>query len=239
MVECILSMDGNRRNSERHDVDFSAIIRPAEDSTVTGRRVRARNASTKGAYFVTRYSPQTGELLKISASSVEIMCEVKRVEGLGDGLVGFAVTFLAPQSTNGAKAVEVPWKRAWSFELRGVSRLGFSERRDLKRVRDYVEQNPSKEVPLSAAAKIAVLESTYFSALFHEKVGVTFSEWLQYVRIRRALEMMNWGDYSISEIAYAVGFANLRTFERTFKKWTNVNPRTFKVLCRPDPPLKY
>jgi AraC-like DNA-binding protein len=41
-------------------------------------------------------------------------------------------------------------------------------------------------------------------------------------------------DYSITEVAYEVGFGDLRTFERAFKKHTLTTPMEFKKSVLPD-----
>ncbi|MDA2939275.1 AraC family transcriptional regulator, partial [Acidobacteria bacterium AH-259-A15] len=87
---------------------------------------------------------------------------------------------------------------------------------------------------LKEAAQIAGLEKKYFSVFFHEKVGMTFTGWLAHVRVARAMELIKTRNYSITEVAYAVGFGDLRTFQRAFKKCTTLTPREFKNSVRPS-----
>ena len=44
------------------------------------------------------------------------------------------------------------------------------------RVRRYVAEHPSERITLRDAARVGCLEYNYFSAFFHYKVGITFSE---------------------------------------------------------------
>jgi len=103
-------------------------------------------------------------------------------------------------------------------ELNGTNGEVFDYYPRLNRLRQYVEQSYSEPIPLEKAAGIAALESTYFSSYFRAKVGITFTEWLRQVRIEKAMELMKASDSSITHIAYEVGFGDLRTFERAFKK---------------------
>jgi AraC-like DNA-binding protein len=98
----------------------------------------------------------------------------------------------------------------------------------LNRLREYVEQSYSEPISLGKAAGIAALESSYFSTYFRAKVGITFTEWLRQVRVKKAMELMQARDFSITEVAYEVGFGDLRTFERAFKKHTLTTPMEFK-----------
>ena len=40
-------------------------------------------------------------------------------------------------------------------------------------------------------------------------------------------------DLSIPEVARRVGYRDLRTFERAFKRWTRLTPSQFKRSCAP------
>ena len=104
----------------------------------------------------------------------------------------------------------------------------------LKRLHQYVEQSFSEHLPLEKAAGIAALESSYFSSYFRTKVGITFTDWLRHVRVKKAMELLKARDFSITEVAYEVGFRDLRTFERAFKKHTLKTPREFKKTVAPE-----
>ena len=104
----------------------------------------------------------------------------------------------------------------------------------LRRVRDYVEHNYSDDISLCEAARIAHLEEKYFSTYFHRKTGICFKAWLAQVRIGHAKSMMEQENCSITEVAFAVGFRDLRTFERSFKRYTDMTPRAFKNSVRPS-----
>jgi len=104
----------------------------------------------------------------------------------------------------------------------------------LNRLHQYVEQTYSEPIPLGKAASIAALESSYFSSYFRAKVGITFTEWLRQVRVEKAMELMKASDFSISEVAEAVGFGDLRSFERAFKKHTRMTPIEFKKSVAPE-----
>ncbi len=103
----------------------------------------------------------------------------------------------------------------------------------LNRLREYVEKSYSEPISLGNAASIAALESSYFSTYFRAKVGITFTEWLRQVRTEKAMALMKAGDFSITHIAYEVGFGDLRTFERAFKKHTLTTPREFRKSVAP------
>jgi len=106
----------------------------------------------------------------------------------------------------------------------------------LARVKRHVDEHYAQPISLAEAAQIAALERTYFCKYFHSKVGICFAEWVTRVRISRALLMLMSHDHGITDLAFAVGFKDLRTFERAFKKFAGLTPRDCKktVRCQVD-----
>lgn len=110
----------------------------------------------------------------------------------------------------------------------------FSYYPPLQRVREYVEQNLSEPISLREAAGAAGLEEKYFSAFFHRKTGVCFRDWLAGRRVDRAIEILTRRDDTITNVAASVGFQDLGTFERSFKRLTGLTPRAFKRSVAPS-----
>lgn len=86
---------------------------------------------------------------------------------------------------------------------------------------------------MAGAAEIAGLEEKYFSTYFHSKTGVRFRDWLANLRVSRAMEIIRDQDRPITRIAFDVGFRELRTFERAFRRFTGMTPQDFKNGVKP------
>lgn len=54
---------------------------------------------------------------------------------------------------------------------------------------------------------------------------MTFSEYLNIVRVSEAVKMLSHGDLSAGETALAAGFGTIRSFNRIFKRYTGFAPR--------------
>tara|TARA_R110002167_G_scaffold346700_4_gene557446 strand:+ start:1372 stop:2394 length:1023 start_codon:yes stop_codon:yes gene_type:complete len=57
--------------------------------------------------------------------------------------------------------------------------------------------------------------------------GVSFHEILDKVRKNKALELLKKDQLALSEIAFLLGFSELSSFSRAFKKWTGSSPAKF------------
>ncbi|MGC3978479.1 MAG: response regulator [Paludibacteraceae bacterium] len=58
------------------------------------------------------------------------------------------------------------------------------------------------------------------------------SEFINTVRINKAKELILYGQYTLSEISYKVGYNDAPYFTRVFKKITGVTPKEFKTTSR-------
>jgi len=119
------------------------------------------------------------------------------------------------------------------LDPRLMNHEAFSYYARLRRVKEYFELHPAEKLSLQTAARIAGSNDKYFSAFFHAKTGLRFRDWVTWTRIGRATDMMRKGNDSISTIALAVGYRDLRTFERAFKRCTSMTPRRYKQSVRP------
>lgn len=119
------------------------------------------------------------------------------------------------------------------FDPHKINDAAFHYYVSLKKLKQHVDEHFSESLSLQAAARIAGLEQRYFSAFFRSKTGVCFKGWIDYVRITRAIEIMKTRDDTITAIAFAVGFQDLRTFERAFRRCTDTTPREIQRSFRP------
>jgi AraC-like DNA-binding protein len=88
----------------------------------------------------------------------------------------------------------------------------------------------TKRATLAATAKVAGLERTYFCKCFRKHFGLSFLEWNTRARVEEARRLLvaTKSPVSAIAIALAVGFSDLTTFERNFKKVAAVSPRRYR-----------
>ncbi len=108
------------------------------------------------------------------------------------------------------------------------------DHRPLEKLRQYVNERYTEHISLSDAAQISGLQMSSFCSFFRTAVGINFTDLLRQVRISRAIELMKTSGLPITRIAHDVGFVEMITFEREFKKHTQMTPRDFTESVRSD-----
>ncbi len=109
----------------------------------------------------------------------------------------------------------------------------FDYYRRLRRLREHVELHLAEPLSLANAAALLALNPQYFCTFFRKRTGTTFKRWITHLRVQRAVAILSERDASVSEAALAVGFRDLTTFERAFRRVMGVTPSTFQRSVRP------
>ncbi|GHV66996.1 hypothetical protein AGMMS49928_03010 [Spirochaetia bacterium] len=81
---------------------------------------------------------------------------------------------------------------------------------------------------LSAVAAAAFVSPFYLSHLFTQAMGISFSQYLNYVKVNMAQRDLAMTKDTIIEIMARHGFANAKTFNRVFKSQTGCSPSEYR-----------
>ena len=93
----------------------------------------------------------------------------------------------------------------------------------------YVSENIKMEIREENAASLCHYSVTYFSKVFHKKVGMCFRDYVTHQRISLAKRMLTHNDHSkIAYIAYQCGYHDVSYFSRIFKKKTGTTPAAYR-----------
>lgn len=79
---------------------------------------------------------------------------------------------------------------------------------------DQWHQNLTNE----AIATHVCLSPYHFHRSFKEVYGISPMRWFRQLKLEKAKELLRAGKYSVTEVAYACGFADIFTFSKAFKR---------------------
>ena len=98
----------------------------------------------------------------------------------------------------------------------------------MRRVREYMQAHLGESIDLSMLAGVAGLSVHHFARQFKQSIGVAPHHYLTQKRVERAQEMLAQTRLSLSEIAYATGFADQSHLARHFRHMLGTTPREFR-----------
>lgn len=97
----------------------------------------------------------------------------------------------------------------------------------IKNVLDYIELHYSETITVSQLAKLCYFSDYHFMRFFKKHMNMTCVEYINNLRLEKAVELFEKGNSSIMEVSLSVGFHNLSYFHRAFKKKYRMTPLSF------------
>ena len=108
------------------------------------------------------------------------------------------------------------------------AQVGGCRDRRIARVVVLVIKDLSKRWTLAEAAAVAGLRPAYFSRRFYQTMSIGFVEWSARARVEEAKVLLRMIDLSITGVAASVGYDDLTTFDRVFRKYEHTCPGQYR-----------
>jgi AraC-like DNA-binding protein len=97
-----------------------------------------------------------------------------------------------------------------------------------KQIVAYINHNYAKAISLDDIAESVGLNKNYICNAFKKDTGITIINCLTAVRIRKAAEMISYGECTLAQVAQQTGFINTSHFNRIFTKYTGISPGQYR-----------
>ena len=105
--------------------------------------------------------------------------------------------------------------------------------REFKRMMEYINDNYTKPLLLKDLAKKFFINESYCCFLFNKHVGMSFSKYLNKLRIEKAMRIIEQNrTLSIDEVSDLTGYASYYHFNKKFKEVTGISPAQFRKGMR-------
>ena len=100
----------------------------------------------------------------------------------------------------------------------------------LSRLLLYIHNNYNKNITLSSIANKFGYNASYISRYFKSCLDIGIAQYLNIIRLKNAIELMNTKKHSITYCALESGFTSLRSFYRIFQNEFNCSPKKYLEL---------
>jgi len=98
----------------------------------------------------------------------------------------------------------------------------------IKQAQRFIKRNFNKSLSLKDVSSELFSSPKYFSRIFKEKTGKGFNEYRLSLRIEEAKRLLKKSSYTITQIAYKVGYQNPASFMEMFKKFSRLTPSQYR-----------
>ena len=99
----------------------------------------------------------------------------------------------------------------------------------MEKVMEFMEeQMDNAELTIDEFAEKLMLSRTIFYRKLKSIIGLTPVDFIREIRIKRAVQLIDSGEYNFSQVAYMTGFNDPKYFSKCFKKVIGITPSEYK-----------
>ena len=98
----------------------------------------------------------------------------------------------------------------------------------VKEVQVHIEENFRQALQVSNLAAMVNITTRTLNRRFQSSIGMRPIEYIQAVRIEQAKRLLESGDVSIKSLAHQVGYDDISSFTRLFKRATGLTPKEYQ-----------
>ncbi|MCL2079025.1 MAG: AraC family transcriptional regulator [Oscillospiraceae bacterium] len=99
-------------------------------------------------------------------------------------------------------------------------------------ITDYILRNYTTPISLDTLCSQFYISKSYLCGTFKEITGSTVWEYIHLCRVKRARELLENSDMSITEISALLGYGTVTHFERMFRRYMETSPLKYRKKMR-------
>jgi len=99
----------------------------------------------------------------------------------------------------------------------------------LQKASEYIVEHIDSQLQIRDVAQALGISPGYLRNIFHSKLGMGLGAYMKYVRLQRAIMLMDTTGKSLTEIASESGYGSLSAFSRAFTRNKGIPPGEFRL----------
>ena len=120
------------------------------------------------------------------------------------------------------------WKNPHSLSTQSDAPQSEKLLQKLNSLMAYLEQHYAEAISLDHAAEMVGLSKYYFTKIFKRHTGQTYYDYLSFLRVQAAENLLRDNLLPIADIAAACGYASISSFNRVFRKLKGCRPSEYR-----------
>lgn len=102
--------------------------------------------------------------------------------------------------------------------------------KNLDPIKKYIDMHYNEKITLDMLAENFFINKFYLTRLFKKQYGMSVVNYITYIRITHAKQLLKFTDLSVEYVGEECGFNDSNYFARTFKKVEGVTPAQFRKM---------
>lgn len=96
-------------------------------------------------------------------------------------------------------------------------------------ITEYIDEHSSEPLLVEDLAARCSMSYSYFAKNFKQVYGRSCKEYIEFVRISKAEDLLLFTDFDLTYISQETGFSDCSHLIKIFKKWKGITPKQYKL----------
>lgn len=92
----------------------------------------------------------------------------------------------------------------------------------------YIDAHVGEALKVEDLADMCNMSYSYFAKNFKQYYGRSCKEYIEFIRVNKAVDLLLFTNFDLSYISQETGFSDSSHLIKTFRKWKGVTPKQFK-----------
>lgn len=96
-------------------------------------------------------------------------------------------------------------------------------------ITEYIDAHSNQPLRVEDLAAHCNMSYSFFAKKFRQLYGRSCKEYIEYIRVTKAEDMLLFTDYDLTYISQETGFSDCSHMIKTFRKYKNITPKQFRL----------
>ena len=102
------------------------------------------------------------------------------------------------------------------------------ETNSIHAITSYIDSHVGEAIRVEDLAEMCNMSYSYFAKNFKQYYGRSCKEYIEFIRVSKAADLLLFTDFDLSYISQETGFSDSSHLIKIFRKWKGVTPKQFK-----------
>ncbi len=102
----------------------------------------------------------------------------------------------------------------------------------LRPIITYIASHYKEKIYIETLAEMITVSPDYFTKMFKDSIGRTPIDYINGLRINRAMQMLATTDTSVNDVSDQLGFSNSNYFHKIFKQYMETSPAAYRKMVK-------
>ena len=93
----------------------------------------------------------------------------------------------------------------------------------------YIDQHSRENLKVDDLAKMCNMSYSYFAKVFHRQYGQSCKQYIEFIRLTKAENLLLFTSHDLSDIAEETGFSDSSHLIRCFRRLYHITPKQYRL----------